>query len=197
MVDAQRTPFDFDREQDFVRERGNQSIDACLPFIYFLSGCFLFFLFLTLISFLFPGISFRIPISQLWFPLLLYFLFTARFSFYSTCRDRILLFYPLISSFWSGCTGRPPLVRLCATPHHQTKKGILFVCLPWHPFLLRYGFFLSLSIPHGMHLVVPTQLASFGQYVIPAGHFPQKILSRNLKNRFFPSPHHQTMPSYF
>ena len=32
MVDAQRAPFGFDREQDFVRERGNQFIGACLPF---------------------------------------------------------------------------------------------------------------------------------------------------------------------
>ena len=32
MVDAERTPYDFDREQDFVREKGNQSIGACMPF---------------------------------------------------------------------------------------------------------------------------------------------------------------------
>ena len=54
MVDAQKTPFDFDREQDFVRERGNQSISACLhsnsPSIFFLV---VFFSFFPLHSFLF------------------------------------------------------------------------------------------------------------------------------------------------
>ena len=49
----------------------------------------------------------------------------------------------------------------CATSHHQTKRTILFVCLPWHSYLLWCGCSLSLSIPHGMHLVVPTQLCFF------------------------------------
>ena len=31
----------------------------------------------------------------------------------------------------------------CATPHHQTKKTILFVCLSWHSYLLQYGRSLS------------------------------------------------------
>ena len=64
MVDAQWRLLVFDREQDFVRERGNQSTGACLPFyfsLYFL--LVVFFLSLPLVSFLFVGISFRIPIS--------------------------------------------------------------------------------------------------------------------------------------
>ena len=46
MVDVQGLLLVLDKEQDFVRERGNQSIGACLPFyfsLYFLSGCFLSF----------------------------------------------------------------------------------------------------------------------------------------------------------
>ena len=82
-------------------------------------------------------------------------------------------------------------------PIARQKKNY-FVCL----FVCRgtlscYGVgAFSLSIPYGIHLVVPAQLCSFGWYVIPTGHFPQKSLSRNLKNRFFPFPHCQTMPSY-
>ena len=38
----------------------------------------------------------------------------------------------------------PPLTYAgCATPHHQTKKTILFVCLSWHSYLLWYGCSLS------------------------------------------------------
>ena len=32
----------------------------------------------------------------------------------------------------------------CTIPHYQTKKNILFVCLPWHSYLLQYGCSLSL-----------------------------------------------------
>ena len=59
---------------------------------------------------------------------------------------------------------------------------ILFVSLSWHLFLLWCGF--SLPIPHGMHLVTPTQLCPFGWCVILAGHSPQKSPSRNLKIGF-------------
>ena len=71
---------------------------------------------------------------------------------------------------------------------------ILFVSLSWHPFLLRCGF--SLPILHGMHLMAPTQLCPFGWCVIPAGHFSQKCLSRNLKIGFLlsPPPNHALLP---
>ena len=39
----------------------------------------------------------------------------------------------------------------------------------------------SLPIPHGMHLVASAQFCFFGWCVIPARHFPQKNLGRNLK----------------
>ena len=74
----------------------------------------------------------------------------------------------------------------------KRKLFCLFVC---RGTLSYYGVgAFSLPIPHGMHLMVPAQLCPFGWYVILAGHFPQKSPSRNLKNRFSPSPHHQTMP---
>ena len=50
----------------------------------------------------------------------------------------------------------------------------------------------SLHIPHDMHLVASAQLCSFGQCIIPVGHFPQKSLDRNLKIVFplSPPPNH-------
>ena len=121
-------------------------------FFSFLPTRFFFYFLVSLFKFLFLNQGSRYYFVSL---------FTARPSFYNACRDQILLFKPLTSFVWSGYTGQPSLFRLCATPHHQTKKGILFVCLPWHPFLLWSGSF-SLHIPHDMHLVVLTQLASFG-----------------------------------
>lgn len=90
---------------------------------------------------------------------------------------------------WSICV---PL------PIAKQKKAILFVCLSWHPFRLRCGCLLSLSlsIPYGMHLVVLAQLCPFGWYVIPTGHFSQKSPSRNLKIGFLlsPPPNHALWP---
>ena len=78
-------------------------------------------------------------------------------------------------------------------PIARQKKNY-FVCL----FVCRgtlscYGVgAFSLSIPYGIHLVVPAQLCSFGWYVIPTGHFPQKSPSKNLKIGFpfSPPPNH-------
>ena len=47
---------------------------------------------------------------------------------------------------------------------------------------------LSLSIPHGMHLVVSTHPYFFWGHVIPTGHFPQKSLSKNPRIGFFSLP---------
>ena len=54
---------------------------------------------------------------------------------------------------------------------------------------------LSLSIPHSMHIVVPTH-PSFGRYVISAGHFPQKSLSKNQRIGIplSPPPDHTFLP---
>ena len=133
-------------------EGERESIYRCMPTILILTLFFFFWLFSFLPShlllFLFPGFSFQIPISSLRFLFFSPPLFTARPSFYSAYHDRILLFQPLTSFVWSGCTGRPSLFRLCATPHYQTKKGI-FVCLAAVAPLSCYGlgsFSLSLSL---------------------------------------------------
>ena len=56
--------------------------------------------------------------------------------------------------------------------------------------------FLSLSMPHDMHLVAPAQLCPFGWCVIPVGHFPAKSLGRNVKIGFPLSspPNHALLP---
>ena len=79
-------------------------------------------------------------------------------------------------------------------PTSRQRKVVLFISLPWHPFLPRCG--CSLSIPHGMHWVVPTQPCFFGWSVIPAGKIPQKSLSKNRKIGFpfSPPPNHALLP---
>ena len=78
--------------------------------------------------------------------------------------------------------------------HRQTRKSILFASLPWHPFLLRSGLFLSpypsWRAPNGSNSVCLFWVVSH-----PSRTPLRKSLNRNLQNRFFPSPHHQTMPS--
>ena len=181
------------------REENNLLVHACQTNSLFFLFLFLSF-FLSVFSLIFSFFSFSL-FSILWFlsdgcyygsclsPLRM-----VKAPFYSTCRGRILLFQPLTTFVWSGCTWWPPLDRLCATPHHQKKRTILFVSLPWHPFLLRCGF--SLPILHGMHLMAPTQLCPFGWCVIPTGHFLQKSLGRNLKIGLLlsPPPNHALLP---
>ena len=79
-----------------------------------------------------------------------------------------------------------------------TRQRRLFCLLVCHGTPSCYGVVaFSLSIPHGMHLVAPTQLCPFRWYVIPARHFPQKSPGRNLKIGFpLSPPPHQTMPFY-
>ena len=81
----------------------------------------------------------------------------------------------------------------CAIPHYQTKKIILFACLPWHSYLPQCGYSLLLS-----HMAC-TQwfqfiLASFGWYIIPAGQFPKKSLIRNPTIDFPPFPTTRSCP---
>ena len=79
---------------------------------------------------------------------------------------------------------------VCVSPsHHQTRKCILFASLWWHPFLPRSGLFLSLypswHTPNGSN-----SACLFWVVRHPNRTPPRKSLSRNHKNRFFPSPHH-------
>ena len=95
------------------------------------------FLFLILI-FLFP--SFQIPNTVM---LVLCPLYTARPPFIMPAVTRFYYFGPqqslsglgvLVNHHWSVCV---PL------PITRQRKTILFVCLPWHPFLLWSGCLLS------------------------------------------------------
>ena len=69
----------------------------------------------------------------------------------------------------------------------------MFASLLWQPFLLRSGLFFSLYpswyAPNGSNSACLFWVVSH-----PSRTPPRKSLSRNHKNRFFPSPHHQTMP---
>ena len=74
---------------------------------------------------------------------------------------------------------------VCHSPSLDKKK--LFCLFVYHGTLSCYGVnAFSLPILHGMHIVTLAQLCPFGWYVIPAGHFPQKSPSRNLKISFSP-----------
>ena len=70
----------------------------------------------------------------------------------------------------------------------------MFVWLPWHPFLLRSGFFLS-PYPSWHAPSGSKSTCLLGVVSHPSMTPPRKSQSWNLKNKFFPSPHHQTMPS--
>ena len=47
-----------------------------------------------------------------------------------------------------------------------------------------------------MHPMVPSQIASFGWSIIPAGRTSQKRLEQGPKIDPFPFPHHQTTPPF-
>ena len=74
-------------------------------------------------------------------------------------------------------------------------KENYFVCLLAMAFLPVTVCVPSLSIPYGMHLVVSTHLYFFRVACYPSRTFSPKKPEQEPQNRFFPSPHHQTMPS--
>ena len=122
---------------------------------------------------------------------------------YSVCYDWILLFQPLTTFVWSECPCRPltslpvaqPPSLTCAS--RATRQKRLFCLFACRGTLICYdvsalSLFLSLMACTQWSQLI---FASFGWYVILAGHFPQKSLSKNLKI-VLPSPHHQTILSY-
>ena len=117
-------------------------------------------------------------------------------SSYSACHDQILLFFPLTTFVWFGCTCRPPLDS-SASPSLAPEKEKLFYLLACHGALSCHGvgvfsLYPSWHAPNGSSL----NLASFGWSVIPAGCTSQKSLDRSRKIGIFPSPPHQTIPPY-
>ena len=182
------------------RQGINLSVHTCRSnslffFLYFL---FLFFSFYLSFSSLFSMLVFYSVVFLLrsYYPPSSSLVHGQGPLFYSACYDKILLFQPLTTFIWSGCAYRPPLVHLCWLCHsyYQTVRTILFVCLLWHPYLLQCRYFLS--IPHCMHLVVPTYPCFFQAVCHPSRTFLPKELEQEPQNRFFPSPHRQTMLSY-
>ena len=185
------------------REGNNLLVHACrtnsLFFLFLFLSLFPFFL-LSFLSFLFPCFLFCDP-SQVVVTVVLSFFFlvippfspsplrTTRASFYSAYRGQILLFQPLTTFVWSGCTCQPPLDRLCVTPHHQTNRTILFVSLSC------YGV-VSLSLSF-MACTQWLQLsfARLDGVSSQQDTSPKKALVRTSK-QVFPSPHHQTIPAY-
>ena len=79
----------------------------------------------------------------------------------------------------------PPITR-------QRRVFCLLGCCGT-PFLLRSGFFLP---PYPLRYALRGSNSTCLFWVVshPNRTPPRKSLSQNLKNRFFPSPHHQTMP---
>ena len=118
-------------------------------FLLFFVFCFLCFLFLFSWFLTFFLLHF---FSLVFFPCFFHALFWAQWrSFYSACHNQILLFCPLTTFVWSGCTCQWPLVCLHHPLQLQTKKkkkkeDVLFIGLPWRPFLLRCRRFLSLTL---------------------------------------------------
>ena len=84
---------------------------------------------------------------------------------------------------------------LCHSPlPDKGKLFCLFVCCGT---LSCYGLgAFSLPIPHGMHLMVPTQLCFFLVVCHPSRTLPPKEPEQEPRNRSFPSLHRQTMSSY-
>ena len=176
------------------RQGINLSVHTCRSnslffFLYFLF--FFFFSFYLSFSSLFSMLVFYSVVFLLrsYYPFFVLLVHGQGPLFYSVCHDQILLFQPLTTFVWSRCTCRPLLIHLCWLCHsyHQTKRTILFISLPWHPYLLwcRCSFSLSLM---ACTQWFPLTLTYSRRYVIPAEHFPQKSLSRNLKIGFFPLP---------
>ena len=81
-----------------------------------------------------------------------------------------------------------------ATP--TTRQRNYFVCLSAMAPLPTLVWVLCLFVPHGMHLVVPIYPYFFWVVCHPSRTFPPKKPEQEPQNRFFPSPHCQTMPSY-
>ena len=107
----------------------------------------------------------------------------------------VLLFCPLTAFVWSGCT-----CRSYKTPARQRRTHFVLLCAAdsFCPSVRRSlsCHDVNLLSPHtqSMHSTVPSQIASFGWSVIPAGRTSQKRLEQGPKIGLFPSPHHQTTP---
>ena len=99
----------------------------------------------------------------------------------------------LLTTYWSSVVQLPLLTYTgCAAPLCQTKKAILFVCLPWlfYPLQCVWSLFLYL-----LWHAPSTHPCFFWVACHPSRTFPPKEPEQEPHNRFFLSPHRQTMSS--
>ena len=153
MVGAQENPLFLAKSRTLRGREGinllvhaSRSHSLSFSFSSFLKFTFLMLFFFSL--FLFLNTCFLFPGFEILNPLMLVSPYTRqRVPFYSACRDQILLFWPSTIFIWSGCTCRPPLVCLCATPHRQTKENYFVYLSVVAPFpAMVWVSFLSLSL---------------------------------------------------
>ena len=117
---------------------------------------------------------------------------------YRAYRSWYLLFQPLTVFVWCRCPCRPLIgcqwfshhyLTVLAVPLPSTKQRRLFClfacCGFFYPLQCVCSLSLSLTACTWWFQLI---LASFGWYVIPTGHFPQKSLSKNPIIGFFSLP---------
>ena len=107
----------------------------------------------------------------------------------------VLLLCPLTALVWSGCTCRSykTLARQRRT-HFVLLCAADSFCPSGHRGLSCHDVNLLSLHTQSMHSTIPSQIASFGWSIIPAGRTSQKRLEQGPKIGLFPSPHHQTTP---
>ena len=188
--------FSFDREQGFRGREG--STYWCMPavlcslFSFVISNSFSFSLFFSQCLLLCCDSLVEVIITVIVIPLTVH----GKDPLYNTCRDQLLLFQPLTTFVWAKCPCRSPLV--CKLPSHHylpvlavpfliTRQRRLFCLFVCHDTLTCYGVgALSLFIPHGMNLVVPTHPYFFWAVCYPSKTFPLKEPEYKPQNRFSP-----------
>ena len=188
--------FAFRREQDFQRERRDQPIGTYLPFylFVFLFSFFFSFFLNTCFRFVIFSSRFLLPPPAM----------HSKGPLYSACYDWFLLFQPLTAFVWFGCPCRPPLVCQLLSQHHLpvltvplpiTRQRRLFCLFVRRGTLTCYGVgALFLSIPHGMHLVIPTHPYFFWVVCHPSKTSPPKEPEQEPQNRFSPLPSARPCP---
>ena len=126
-------------------------------------------------------------------------------SLYTVCRDQFLPFYSLTTFVWVWVSFQTThwfvscpttTTYLCWTCHSPlSDKEIYFVCLFIVAFISATVWVFSLTIPHDLHLVVPTYHSLFWVVCHSNRTFPPKEFKWKPQNRLPPSPHHQAIPS--
>ena len=108
----------------------------------------------------------EIPNTMIFPPLSSPFQCIARGPLYRAFRYWYLLFQPLTAFVQCGCPCRPLISRQLFSHHHflcqlrrQTKKIILFVCLPWLFYPLQCVCSLSLSLYPSWHALGGSNLS--------------------------------------